>query len=208
MRAFAFSLIARDPDGITRPLTGEISAPVAVNDGSDEYLCNFICPLTRGGGQFRSRYPEWVYSKAISFVRFDMQGQGFEIRDTEGKEADIMPPVTDAFGIPCFAPARFQGRCLHNGALTDFTAEVQPPEPHRLGWGCPVEISHYGRCGPILSSWPEHAYELAFAFLRRMLDYHGQGSLTDMTGAPLLIRAPTWFGLERTATNANEPKRS
>lgn len=190
MKAFTFSLVARDPDGITRPLTGEISAPVAADDGTDEYVCSFTCPLTRGGGQFRSRYPEWAYSKAVSFVRFDMQGQGFEICDAEGNEADILPPMTDDQGNPCFAPAWFHGRCLHNGVQTDFTAEIQPPEPHRLGWGCAVEISHYGQLGPILSSWPEHAYELAFAFLRKMLDYHRQGSITDMNGVSLLIRAP------------------
>lgn len=97
----------------------------------------------------------------------------------------------DEFGIPCFAPARFRGCCLHDGVLIDFTAEVQPPEPTERGdWGCPVEISHYGQLGPILSSWPEHAYELAFAFLRQMVDDRGEGQLTDRNGAPLLIRAP------------------
>lgn len=190
MRGFAFSLVGRFPDGTTRPLIGEVGAPVVANDGSDDYLCTFVCPLNRGGGQFRSRYPEWAYSKAVSFVRFDMQGQGFEICDAEGNEADILPPMTDGHGIPCFAPARFQGCCLHNGALTEFTAQIHSPEPHRFGWGCAVEISHYGRLGPILSSWPEHAYELAFEFVRRMLCSYSQGQITDRNGAPLLIRAP------------------
>lgn len=191
MKAFTFSLVARYPDGVTRPLTGEVGAPVAANDGTDEYLCSFSCPLIGGGGQFRSRYPEWTYATAVSFLRFNMEGQGFEVCDGEGNAADIAAPVTDDYGIPCFAPARFHGRCLHNGVLIDFTAEIQPPERHEHGgWGCAVELSHYGRLGPIQSGVPEHAYELAFKFLRQMVDYRGEGQLTDRNGAPLLIRAP------------------
>jgi len=191
MRAFAFSLIARYPDGVTRPLTGEVGAPLAASDGTDDYLCNFTCPLGRGGGQFRSRYPKWAYSKAVSFVRFDMEGQGFEVQDAEGNESDIAAPVTDEFGIPCFAPARFLGRCMHNDAPTDFIAEVQPPERTAQGdWGCMVGLSQHGFRKPILSSWPEHAYELAFEFVRRMVNYYGEGPLTDRKGGSLLIRAP------------------
>ena len=191
MRAFTFSLFARYPDGVTRPLTGEVGAPVAAQDGTDDYLCSFSCPLIGGAGQFRSRYPEWAYSRAVSFLRFNMEGQGFEVCDAAGKEADIAAPVADDFGIPCFAPARFHGRCLHDGALTDFTAEVQPPERTAQGdWGCAVALSHFGFRRPILSSWSEHAYELAFAFLRQMVDYRGEGQLTDRNGKPLLIRAP------------------
>lgn len=145
MRAFTFSLVARYPDGVTRPLTGEVGAPVAADDGTDDYLCSFSCPLTGGGGQFRSRYPEWAYSRAVSFIRFNIEGQGFEVLDADGNEAGIAPPVTDEFGIPCFAPARFLGRCLHNDVLTDFIAEVQPPEPTAQGdWGCVVDLSQYG----------------------------------------------------------------
>jgi hypothetical protein len=191
MKAFVFSLIARYPDGVSRPLTGQVDSPVAVGDGSDEYVCTFSCPLIGGSGQFRSRWPEWAYSKAVSFVRFNMHGLGFEPCDAAGNPADLAVPITDEFGIPCFAPARFLGRCLHHDVLVDFTAEIQPPE--QLGprdWGCAVELSHYGRLGPIRSEWPEHAYELAFAFLRNMVDPRGEGQLTDRNGGPLLIRAP------------------
>jgi hypothetical protein len=191
MRAFSFSLIARYPDGVTRPLTGEVGAPVPASDGTDDYLCSFVCPLIGGGGQFRSRYPEWAYSRAVSFIRFDMEGRGFEVQDAKGNAAVLVAPVTDEFGIPCFAPARFRGRCLHDDVLTDFTAEVQPPERTAQGdWGCLVELSQYGFRNPILAGSPEHAYELAFAFLRQMTDYRGEGQLTDRKGSPLLIRAP------------------
>jgi hypothetical protein len=191
MKAFTFSLTARYPDGVSRPLTGEVSAPAAADDGSDAYVCAFSCPLIGGGGQFRSRYPEWAYSKAVSFLRFNMEGLGFEPCDAAGNKADIAAPVQDEFGLPCFAPAWFLGRCLHNGVPVDFTATVQPPE--QLGpreWGCAVEISHLGRFGPVRSEWPEHAYELAFAVLRNMLDHRGEGQLTDRKGGPLIIRAP------------------
>lgn len=191
MRAFTFSLTARYPDGVTRPLTGSVGAPVAADDGTEDYLCSFSCPLMGGGGQFRSVYPEWAYSKAASFLRFNMEGLGFEVCDAGGQAADLPVPVTDDYGIPCFAPARFLGRCLYNDALTDFTAEVQPPERTAQGdWGCVVELSLYGFRKPILSNWPEHAYELAFGFLRQMVDYRGEGQLTDRRGRPLLIRAP------------------
>lgn len=191
MKAFTFSLVARYPDGITRPLTGEVGTPVAANDGTDEYLCSFSCPLIGGGGEFRSRYPEWAYSKAAGFLRFNTHGLGFEVCDAEGNTAGVPVPVTDEFGIPCFAPARFLGRCLHNGTPTDFTAEVQPPGPADHGeWACRTRCSPYGFDNAIRSEWPEHAYELAFTFLRNVLDYRGEGKLTDRNGAPLLIRAP------------------
>lgn len=190
MKPFTFSLFARYPDGARLPLTGHVGAPVADETGTYTYTCAFDCPLTGGGGQFRSAYPEWTYSKAVSFLRFGFEGRGFEVCDAQGNAADIAVPVTDEFGIPCFAPARFHGHCLHQDVLTDFTAEVQPPEPNAWGWGCAVELSHYGRLGPIQSEWPEHAYELAFECLRRMVNDRGEGQLTDRAGAPLLIRAP------------------
>lgn len=192
MKSFAFSLVARYTDGVTLPLTGHVSAPVA--DDTDHYTCSFDCPLLGGGGQFRSRYPEWAYSKAVLWLRFNMEGLGFEIRDGAGRKAEIAAPVMDDFGIPCFAPARFHGRALHKGALAEFTAEVQPPEPDpRGGWGCPVRCSLYGgRLGPIHSDWPEHAYELSFALLRNLLGGNLRDEVppVDISGAPLLIRAP------------------
>ncbi|MEK9968892.1 MAG: hypothetical protein VW600_07135 [Ferrovibrio sp.] len=191
MKAFTFALVARYPDGVSRPLTGGVGAPVAADDGSDEYVCAFSCPLIGGGGQFRSVYPEWAYSKAVSFVRFNMYGLAFEPVDAAGNRADLAVPLTDASGNPCFAPAHFLGRCLHNGVLVDFTAEVQSPEPADHGeWTCRTRCSLYDFDHPVRSVSPEHAYELAFAFLRNIIDPLGEGQLTDRTGAPLLIRAP------------------
>jgi hypothetical protein len=191
MRAFTFSLFARHPDGSLHPLTGAVGAPVAANDGTNDYLCSFACPLTKGGGQTRSPLPEWAYSKAVSFLRFSIDLTGMAICDASGADADIAVPVTDEFGIPCFPAARFHGSAIRDGRLVDFTAEVQPPELRHDGlWGCAIKSIDFDLPGPILSSWPEHAYELAFDFIRRMIGYRSEGQSVDRSGKPLLIRAP------------------
>ena len=124
-------------------------------------------------------------------MRFSIELTGLTLCDEAGNDADIAVPVTDEFGIPCFAPARFRGHVLRDGQITDFTAGVRPPEPAANGcWGCKIESSDFDLFGPILSSWPEHAYEMAFRFIRQMLAYRGEGSPVDSNGAPLLIRAP------------------
>lgn len=189
MRAFTLNLFARYPDGVVAPLKGHMYAPVS--DGADAYVCAFDCPLLGGGGQFRSAYPEWAYAQAVSWLRFGFEGAGFIICDAEGRKADIAAPVTDEYGMPCFAPARFRGCVLHTGVLTGFTAAVMPPErDERDLWDCAVMYSPCGALGPVRSEWPEHAYRLAFAFLRNLIDYRGEGKPVAMNGTPLLIRAP------------------
>lgn len=189
MRPFTFHLDARYPDGVVAPLKGHVAAPVC--DGADAYLCAFDCPLLGGGGQFRSRYPEWAYAEAVSWLRFGCEGAGFIVCDTEGRKADIAAPVTDEYGIPCFPPAHFRGRALHKGALIRFNAAIRPPERDERGeWVCAVACSPYGELGPIRSGWPEHAYQLAFAFLRSLIDYRGEGKPVAMDGTPLTICAP------------------
>lgn len=154
MRAFAFHLFARDPDGVSVPLKGHVGAPVS--NGGD---------------------PEWAYAQAVSWLRFGFEGASFLVCNDEGRLTDIAAPVTDEYDIPCFAPARFRGRVLREGARTDFTAAVQPPERDADGlWHCCVTYSPYGELNPVRSHWPEHAYELAFAFLRRLIDYRGRGN--------------------------------
>lgn len=188
MRTFTFNLFARHPDGIVAPLKGHVAAPVG--DGTDAYICAFDCPLLGGGGQFRSRYPEWAYAQAVSWLRFGFEGQGFDVCDADGGKADIAAPVTDEYGIPCFAPARFRGRVLHKGVLTEFTAAVNPPERDTDGlWACAVTYSPYGVIGPVRSDWPEHAYEMAFTLLRNLIDYRGEGKPVAMNGTPLTICA-------------------
>jgi hypothetical protein len=189
MHAFTFSLFARYPDSIVTPLKGCVDAPIS--DGGEFYTCALDCPLVGGGGQFRSRYPEWAYAQALSWLRMSFEGQGFEVCGPEGRVADIAAPVTDEYGIPCFAPARFRGRVLHGGELIRFSATVRPPERNADGlWACAVNYSPYGELGPVRSHWPEHAYQLAFAFLRNLVDYRGEGKPVGMNGAPLVIHAP------------------
>ena len=188
MKGFALNLNARYTDGVVLPLRGKVDAPLY--DG-EQYVCAFECPLIGGGGTFRSSYPEWAYSKAALWLRFNLEGQGFEICDA-GHTTDIPVPVVDEAGMPCFPSAQFRGRVLHKGVLTDFTAEVHSPQPDpRGGWGSLVACSLYeGRLGPIHSDWPEHAYELAFTFVRNMLDYRGECRPVGYDGVPLIFRAP------------------
>lgn len=214
MQGFAFELPARRPDGSLLHVSGHVQSPAllpATDDGAvQDYACGFSCSLS-GAGCFLSPWPDLVFTQALMALRRELEAT--RIRPLAGGdvEPDLLPPLKDEWGEDHFMPVKFRGWLPAAAAPLRFTARVDPPEyapQHDPGhepaaggqgvpWSCRVRCSWLDIDVEVRSRWPDHAYHLAFDFLRRLAVR--AGGVTDRHGRPLMLRPPVWLPRQRYA---------
>lgn len=186
MKAFAVEGILRHGKGKKEPFKASISAPAY--DAEYGYVCCFETTAFHGGS-FHSPFPELSYSRCISHVGRFIAAQKCKLIDGRGKGIHVQAPLFDAAGVPMFSRFEFSGKLRkQDGSLMPFNCRVEPPQPHKYGFGCLATCSLFEIGGPMIGVSPDQAYELGFKLLRSIVSGE-RAEFVDDNGHPQIIAA-------------------